>query len=101
MDLLFKRYASPFPFIDGMIQTGRFCEFVESLLKTHSEEREERLQWEFYLHRVLEGTFQEFQEGIETNKRNQAMSETVMETTIKDSLNILKNFTPENKGGEI
>lgn len=100
MDQLYQRYADPFPFMDGMIQTGRFCEFVDTFMKTVSEEKEERYQWDFYLHRVWEGTFSDFKKGIEINKQNQAMSEQTMETTIKDSMNILKNFNPETGGEE-
>lgn len=99
MDQLFKRYADPFSFMDGMIQTGRFCHFVESFMKTVSEERDTQLQWDFYLHKVFEGTFQDFRDGIKVNKQNQAMSEQTMETTIKSSMDILKNFSPET-GGE-
>lgn len=99
MDLLFKRYANPFPFMDGMIQTGRFREFVGEFLKTVGKEREDQLDWEFFLHKVWEGSFRDFKDGIETDKRNRAMSEQAMETTIKDSMNILKNFNPE-KGGD-
>ena len=85
--------------MDGMIQTGRFCEFVETFMNTVSEERDTRLQWDFYLHKVFEGTFQDFRDGIKINKQNQAMSEQTMETTIKSSMDILKNFNPET-GGE-
>ena len=40
MDLLFQRYASPFLFVDGMIQTGRFAEFVIEFIKTTNQEKE-------------------------------------------------------------
>lgn len=99
MDRLFKRYANPFLFMDGMIRTGRFCFFVESFLKEIHDELEEKTQWEFYLHRVFEGSFADFRAGIENDKQNQSMSEQAMETTIKHSMNILQNFSPE-KGGE-
>lgn len=99
MDLLFKRYANPFPFMDGMIRTGRFREFVVDFLKTVGKEREDQLDWEFFLHKVWEGSFKDFKEDIETNKRNSAMSEQTMETTIKESMKILKKFNPA-KGGD-
>lgn len=99
MDLCFKRYASPFLFMDGMIHAGRFEEFVKDLVKTVDKEKEEQLNWEFYLHRVLEGSFNDFIDEIETNKKNQHLSERTIETTVQHSMNILNQFNPE-KGGE-
>ena len=96
--MLFKRYANPFPFIDGMIQTRRFREFVVEFLKTASKEREDKLDWEFFLHKVWDGSFKEFKESIETNKRNAAMSERTMEATIKQSMDIAKKFNEQRKG---
>lgn len=101
MDLLFKRYASPFLFMDGMIETGRFTEFVVDFIKTINREKEDQLDWEFWLHKVWEGTFEEFKKGVEANRQNQSMSEQAIETTVQDSLDILKNFNPPpEEGGE-
>ena len=99
MDSLFKRYANPFLFMDGMIQSGRFCFFVHSFWKEIHDEENEKTLWEFYIHRVFEGSFDDFRKGIENDKKNQSMSGQAMETTIKHSMNILQNFSPE-KGGE-
>ena len=100
MDLLFKRYASPFSFMDGMIQTGRFSEFVENLVKTVNNELEEKKQWDFWLHKVWDGTYEEFQDEIQNNKKNLSMSKRTIETTIQNSMDILKNFNPQKEGGE-
>ena len=99
MDQVSKRYSDPCFFMDGMIQTCRFSEFVEEFAKTVSQEREEQLNWEFFLHKVFEGTYQEFKDDIETNKQNQSMSKEKIETTVKNSMDILNNFNPD-KGGE-
>ena len=96
MDQLYKRYADPFSFMNGMMQTGRFSEFVSEFMKTINKEMEDDLDWEFFLHKVWEGTFQEFKEEIETNKKNQALDKRTIETTVQDSLNILGNFNPNN-----
>ena len=95
MDLLFKRYASPFLFLDGMLNCGRFFDFVCDFIKTINQEREEQNDWEFFLHKVWEGSFSEFKEDIENNKQNQGMSEGTIETTIQQSMQILNNFNPE------
>ena len=98
MDLLFKRYASPFLFMDGMIQTGRFDEFVDEFIKTINAENEETTNWDFYLHKVQEGSFKDFVDELENNKNNQNMSEETIESTVQKSLQILNNFIPEERG---
>lgn len=101
MDLLFKRYASPFLFIDGMIQTGRFSEFVVEFVETINREKENEYNWEFFLHKVWEGTFEEFREEIENSKQNRGMTDRTIETTVQHSMNILNNFNPaESEGGD-
>lgn len=94
MDQLFKRYADPFLFLGGYIRTNRFSEFVDSFVERVSKERDEKSQWEFYLHKVEEGSFVDFVEGLKKDKEIKKLSEQAIETTIKDSLSILKNFKP-------
>lgn len=98
MDLLFKRYANPFLFMNGMIQTGRFTEFVENLTATASKEKNDQHLWEYYLFRVWEGSFDAFKKGIEADAKISAMSVNEIETTVQYSMNILQNFNPEKKG---
>lgn len=100
MDLLFKRYASPFSFVDGMIKTRRFCDFVMNFVKTTNEEEEEKVNWEFWLHKVFKGTYNEFKEELKTNAQNLSMSKETIETTVQNSLDILKTFKPTKQGGE-
>lgn len=100
MDALFKRYGHPFLFMDGMIRAGRFCYFVQSFWKAIHKEENDKTLWEYYIHRVFEGSFNDFRDGIENDKQNQSMSEQDMETTMKHTMNILQNFSPE-KGGEL
>ena len=96
MDLLYQRYASPFSFMDGMIQTGRFSEFVVDFIKTVKKEEQGRKNWEFFLHKVWdEITFEDFQKDIEINAKNQNMSAKTIETTVNESMDILKNFNPQ------
>ena len=99
MDLLFKRYASPFLFMDGMIHAGRFDEFVIDFIKTVNLELEEKYDWEFFLHKVYDKSYKEFKEEIKTNQQNQEMSQGNIEATIQHSMDIMKNFNPE-QGGE-
>lgn len=93
MDLLFKKYASPFLLLDGMISTGRFCEFINEFLKINDEDQ----KWEFYLNKVEGKSYAEFLETIETKERQksfQKVSKQQAETTIKNSYDILNGFIP-------
>lgn len=99
MDLLFTRYASPFLFIEQMIQTGRFFEFVVEFTKTINEERAEEKNWEFFLHKVHDQSYADFVESLKNDQNNRAMSEQTIENTVQDSLNILNGFKP-TEGGE-
>ena len=88
MDRLFKRYADPFLFIDSLIISERFTEFVIELLEIENEE----LMWEFYLHKVYDKSFEEFKESMKPVPKEQ------LETTVKNSKSILNSFVPD--GGE-
>lgn len=96
MDLLFKRYASPFSLLDGYIQTGRFCEFINEFYR----QKVESDRWEYYLHKVWDKSYTEFCETLQVSQDLQTMSETAMETTIQESMNILGNFSPQRGEGE-
>lgn len=96
MDTLFKRYACPFSLLDGYIQTGRMCEFIQAFIKQKQEDD----RWELYLHKVWDKSYSEFCEALQTSQELQAMSDDDIEATIKQSMNILGNFTPEQEEGE-
>lgn len=95
MDRLYKRYADPFSFINGMIQAGRFREFVISFWNTTQEEMNEEKSWEFYLHRVFEGSFDDFMKAQKTDAEHRNLPARTIETTINHTNDILKKFNPE------
>jgi hypothetical protein len=97
MDLLFKRYASPFSLIDGYIQTCRLCEFIHAFIEQKTEDD----RWEYFLHKIWDKTYAEFCEALQTSQGLQEMSEEDIETTVKKSMNILGNFNPEQEEGEV
>ena len=94
MDFLFQRYANPFPLLEGMISTGRLCEFVEEFIKTHNEEEEHKAEWEFWLHKVFNQSWAEFRESLNpTEKIEAAPTQTEMEETIRASFSMLEGFS--------
>ena len=76
------------------------CKCHHSFWKEIHDEENEKTLWEFYIHRVFEGSYDDFKKGIENDRKNRSISEQAMETTIKHSMSILQNFSPEEKGGE-
>jgi hypothetical protein len=100
MDLLYQRYASPFSFIERMIKSGGFYNFVVEFDKTIAKEKEEKQNWEFFLHKVWDGSYQDFIADVENNKKNLTMTKRTIETTVQHSMNILNNFSPDERGGE-
>ena len=99
MDMLYQRYACPFSFMDGMIQSGRLFEFVTETVKANNAEKQEETQWQFYLHKVFEKSYQEFKNELEQNERDMQMSEEDIETAIKQTIDLMNTFNPF-EGGE-
>ena len=98
MDLLFKRYASPFTLLDGYIQTSRMGEFIQTFVK----QKEEEDRWEFYIHKVWDNrSYSEFCQSLQTTQEMRGMSDEDIETTIRESMDILGNFNPEKEEGEV
>lgn len=92
MDLLFKRYASPFSLLDEYIASCRMCEFIDKLLEIRNQENEDNTLWEFYLHKVFDKSYSQFiSEAKNEPLHNGAID---FETTIQDSCNLLSNFVP-------
>lgn len=92
MDLLFKRYASPFLLLNQMLKAGRLYEFIDTLVGYDEEEK----AWEMYLHTIYahRKNFNEFMNPV---KQPVTMSDTELEATIKTTNNLLNNFKPTKK----
>ena len=90
MDLLFKRYASPYLLVDEMILAGQFSDFVTQLTEYDADQN----LWEFFLHKVDGQSFNDWKASLDAEQSNQ-MSDDQIETTINDSYFILNNFEPD------
>ena len=82
-----SRYANPDFLLNGMIESGRLFEFVLEFIDLDNE----RQQYEYWLHRVFDKSFEEFKKQFEPKRTVPAEN---LETTIKDSQNILSSFVP-------
>ena len=91
MDLLFTRYASPFVLLDGLILTNSLNNFVNDFFNIVNEERKEKSQWEFFLHKVYDKSWNEFVNDIEQSENQTPID---LGATLVKSKNMLSNFTP-------
>ncbi len=88
MDLLFSRYASPFSLLDSVICMRQFSSFIDEMIEAENE----KIMWEYYLHRVLDKSFSDFKKSVETHIKP---SDEQVETTVLTSKDILNQFIPE------
>ncbi len=93
MDLLSKRYASPFLLLEEYIEAGCFTEFVESLIDIVNEETENETLWDLYLHKVYDKTYSEFLKAVKSKPEEEQSVD--FGTVINESMNILDGFVPE------
>lgn len=92
MDLLFKRYASPFLLVDQILTTGQFSTFVTEIFDYNTDDR----LWDIFLHKV-DGkiSFDDWKTSIGLGQDNdKETTENRIETTINDSFDILNGFEP-------
>lgn len=96
MDLLHKRYASPFSYLDSLISNGQFNEFVQFLLNKVSEEKNDAMLWEFFLHKVYDKSFSEWKSELSSERgAADVMDEAKKEEIIARSSAILNGFQPK------
>ncbi len=96
MDLLAKRYASPFTVVEEMIARRRFCEFVVEINSIVAEETENGKLWDIWLHKIFTGaSFNEWKESLP--KQNEPTATRAdLEATVKNSSELLNGFNPDN-----
>lgn len=95
MDQLFKEYADPFSLLDNVIPYGGLCGFLETFNRKH----EERIRWEFYLHKLSsldDRSWDEFNEDLDsgTAETKEATKEELT-NIIRDSYNMINTFVPD------
>lgn len=87
MDLLFKRYASPFLILDSYIENKSLTSFLRTLYEKVGEER----MWEVWLHKVDNQSFDEFKNSIvEANEKVDNSTDTINDI-LSNSLDISRN----------
>lgn len=78
--------------MDQMLDCGRLSEFISSFIETTNED----LLWENYLHYpLLDMSFDEFKRRLGIGV-DEAQVKYNLETTVKQTINILDSFVPED-----
>ena len=95
MDLLFSRYASPFVLLDNLILTNSLLSFINDFFNFIKEESEDKILWDFFLHKVFDKTWGDY---LEENKKSNEKHENVdLNATIRKSFDMLQDFTPNSE----
>lgn len=97
MDLLAKRYASPFSVLDGMIKAGRLYDFVVEVNNIINEETYESKLWDIWLHKIFHSEWEEWREYIRSLNETPAVNEINLEATVTASHELLNNFNPNEE----
>ena len=92
MDLLFSRYASPFILIDQLILAQSLSNYIDDLFGFMTEEKQEKTNWEFFLHKIYNKSWKEFCDEI--NVENSVENNVSITDTLIKSKEILNNFIP-------
>ena len=76
--------------LNQMIRAGQFYEFIVEINDIVVEEK----HWEFYLHKVFEMSFDDYLKSVRTQTpaKPEAADMKKVETTVKNSMDILKEF---------
>ena len=88
MDLVFHRYASPFLLLDQIIMYDDLSDFVSTMWQVREEEK----QWQYFLAKVFDKSFEDFKASIAPQ---QPVTQEEIGTTIKESMDMMNSFIPE------
>lgn len=77
--------------LNQMLRAGKMCEFIVEINDITAEEK----HWDFYLHKVFDKSFADYLKEVEEPKMPETADMKQVETTVKNSMNILENFNME------
>lgn len=99
--MLFKRYASPYVFLDSLIENHALKEGLQNLFYQSEEEKLYQLYLSFAANPFAEITvsFDEWKEQLQNSSENSGLSEQQVNTAVDKANNILENFVPQKAGG--
>lgn len=92
MDLLYHRYASPFNYLQGLLECGDLITGINYLF----EQDNERKLWELYLHSYPSDSFEDWKKKVTSNiDRPKELNQKEIAIEVNKSSEILKSFSIE------
>lgn len=83
--------------LNQMIKTGRLCEFISTVVSIRNEEQEEKVLWEFWLHKDFERSYLEFLNDTQSNTAEpEQVSKADLTEIVKQSMKIA-SFVPQEE----
>lgn len=92
--MIFKRYSSPFLFLDNLIIQGRLCDGIDTIYKQSDEDK----MWQLYLSIPMkEKSYVEWKNEVVSKNEEEPSFEVAenIEEVKNNARNILKNFKPQ------
>ena len=82
--------------LDQMITTGRLYEFIGTVISMRNDEQEEKVMWEFWLHKDFERSYAEFIDATNQSSRPEPKTTSKKELVeiVKHSIEIT-SFVPQ------
>lgn len=84
--------------LNQMIKAGRLYEFIGTVINIRNEEQEEKVMWEFWLHKDFERSYAEFLDAAtqSSTTETKAASKTELTEIVKQSKQIA-SFVPQEE----
>lgn len=97
--MIFKRYSSPFLFLENLIIQGKLCEGIDTIYKQTNEDK----MWEVYLYTITSRalnednrSYQDWRNEVVSKNQEQDVFEVAenIEEVKDKARNMLSNFKP-------
>lgn len=89
MDLLYQKYASPFSYLQSLMETGNLYKGIDYLFEQSNETK----LWELYLHSFPSESYEDWKKKAVTKKEiTRTLTDKEVAKQIKKSSDILDNF---------
>lgn len=90
--MVFKRYSSPFLFLENLIENKKFYDGIITIWNKSNDDK----LWELYLHSMPEKSFNDWKDELIFNNNKEEVSGVIdLEVAKEKSRDILNHFKPE------